>query len=136
MLRSDANRAWVRVCAFSDVSTELAHDLYINGQRLIIVRCGGNAQVLQGFCSHMYYPLTGSSVDSDACVLTCSMHQSKFSVQDGSVVEWTAIQRLSGQALASVKANKMLRTFETRVTDGDVFVLWPTNNPESVRIRF
>ena len=136
MVRSDSNRAWVRVCALADVPANKAHDLYINGQRLIIVRCGDEAQILQGFCSHMYYPLVGSSVDNESCVITCSMHQSKFSVQDGSVIDWTVVQHLSGQALESVKTNKMLRTYETRLTDGDVYVLWATNNPESVRIRF
>jgi 3-phenylpropionate/trans-cinnamate dioxygenase ferredoxin component len=130
---SDIIKAWVRVCALEDVPADKARDVNINGQRLVIARCGSDAHILQGFCSHMLYPLGGSTLDG--CTLTCNLHNSAFDIRDGSVLKWTPRLPLSEQVLDDIRERKSLHTFETRVTDGDVFVLWTTDNPDSVRIR-
>ncbi len=130
---SEINKVWVRVCALDHVPADKAIDLTINGQRLIITRCGDEARIFQGYCSHMLFPLRGSRVEN--CVLTCSLHQSRFDIRDGSVVEWAAFPPLVASALARIEENKMLRSYETCVTDGDVFVLWPTDDPSAVRVR-
>ncbi len=130
---SELNRAWVRVCALDRVPTDKAIDLNINGQRLIIARCGDEVRIFQGFCSHMLFPLSGSRIEN--CVMTCNLHRSRFDVRDGSVVEWSTFPPLIGQALAAIRERKALRRYETRVTDGDVYVLWPTTKPETVRVR-
>jgi nitrite reductase/ring-hydroxylating ferredoxin subunit len=130
---SDINRVWVRVCPLNRIPANKAIDLNINGQRLILARCGDEARVFQGFCSHMLFPLGGSRIDD--CVLTCNLHRSRFDIRDGSVVEWSTFPPLVGKALATIRERKALRRYETRVTDGDVFVLWPTDQPESVRVR-
>ena len=130
---SDMNKAWVRVCALDHVPADKAIDLNINGQRLIIARCGDEARVFQGFCSHMSFPLGGSRIDQ--CILTCNLHRSRFDVRDGSVVAWSTFPPLVGKALAAIRERKALRMYETRVTNGDVYVLWPTSNAETVRVR-
>jgi len=130
---SDLNRAWVRVCPIDHIPTDKAIDLNINGQRLIIARCGDEARIFQGFCSHMLFPLGGSRIEE--CIMTCNLHRSKFDVRDGSVVEWSTFPPLIGPALAAIRERKALRRYETRVTDGNVYVLWPTTNPETVRVR-
>jgi nitrite reductase/ring-hydroxylating ferredoxin subunit len=130
---NETNKAWVRVCALNHVPTNKAIDLNINGQRLIIARCGDEARVFQGFCTHMLFPLGGSNVED--CVMTCGLHHSRFDVRDGSVVDWSTFPPLVGRALAAIRERKALRRYETRVTDGDVYILWPTNNPATVRIR-
>jgi nitrite reductase/ring-hydroxylating ferredoxin subunit len=130
---SEVVRTWVKVCALSKLPTNKALDLNINGQRLVIARCGDGASVFQGFCTHMLFPLAGSKVDD--CVLTCGLHHSRFDVRDGAVVDWSTYPKLAGPALAAVKQQKALRTFETRITDGDVYVLWPTSDPDLVRIK-
>jgi len=130
---SDINKAWVRLCPLDRVSSGKALNLNINGQRLIIARCGDNISVLQGFCTHMLYPLAGARIQD--CVLTCGLHHSKFDIRDGSVVEWSTLPGLAGNTLEAVREQKILRTFETRVDNGAVYVLWPTDDPNSVRVR-
>ncbi len=130
---SEINKAWVRLCALDHVPTDKTIDLNINGQRLILTRCGDEAHVFQGFCSHMLFPLGGSRIEG--CVMTCNLHRSRFDVRDGSVVEWSTYPPLVGKALAAIRERKALRQYETRVTNGDVFVLWPTTSPETVRVR-
>jgi nitrite reductase/ring-hydroxylating ferredoxin subunit len=129
----DIVKSWVRVCTFNDLQEGQAVNININGQRLVIARCGENASILQGFCSHMLFPLSGSRVDD--CVLTCSLHHSKFDIRDGSVVDWSTFPPLVGKALAAMREKKALRQYETRVDDGDVYVLWPTNDPSTVRVK-
>jgi len=129
---SDINKAWVRVCPLDHVPTGKALNLNINGQRLIIARCGDSVSIMQGFCTHMLYPLAGARIQD--CVLICGLHHSKFDIRDGSVVDWSTLPGISGTTMEAVRDQKTLRTFETRVEDGALFILWPTNDPDKVRI--
>src|SRR4051812_24981161 len=106
----ESNKTWVRVCAFDQLPTDKPKDLNINGQRLIIARCGDEAQVLQGFCTHMLYPLSAGALNG--CELTCALHHSKFDIRDGKVIEWSTYPNLLGPALAALRERKGLRTFE------------------------
>jgi 3-phenylpropionate/trans-cinnamate dioxygenase ferredoxin subunit len=129
----ESTKSWVKVCAFSQLPTDKPKDVNINGQRLIIARCGDGAQIMQGFCTHMLYPLSQGKINN--CELTCALHHSKFDIRDGKVIEWSTYPSLMGPALAALRERKGLRTFETRVTDGDVYVLWPADDPKTVRVR-
>ena len=84
----------------------------------------------------MGVPLDNARVKN--CAVTCWLHQSTFSVADGAVIQWTTVVSLTGPALETVKAKNALRTFETRVTDGEVLLHWPGQPDESidVQIRF
>ncbi|SRR5882757_6675811 len=126
-------KTWVRVCALNHIPDNKALDLNISGQRLVIARCGESASIMQGFCTHMLFPLAGSKIEN--CVLTCGLHHSQFQISDGSVEAWSVYPPLAGKTLAAIREKKALRTWETKVTDGDVYVLWPTNDPLTVRIR-
>ena len=130
---TDVSRSWVRLCTLDQLPEEKTVDLNINGQRLVIARCGESVSVMQGYCSHMLFPLAGSRVDN--CVLVCSLHESTFDIRDGSVVEWSSFPAFTGTALAAIREHKALRTYETRTSEGDVYILWPANDPESVNVR-
>ena len=131
---TDTTKNWVRVCAFADVPASNAKGLNINGQALVIARCGDGASVLQGYCTHMLYPLANSKVEN--CVLTCSLHLSSFQIENGLVNNWSTYPPLSGATLALISQHKSLRTFETKVDGGEVYVLWPTDDPASVKVKF
>lgn len=125
-------KAWVKVGRLSDVPEGKAVNVYINGQRLVITRHQEAAYVLQGYCTHMMFYFKDAAVED--CILTCSLHRSQFDVRDGSVVRWT--ENLSGKLLEDVKAKKRLRTYETEVRDGLVYVSWNTADPDKVRVKF
>jgi hypothetical protein len=38
--------------------------------------------------------------------------------------------------LEDIKQKKRLRTYQTSVQDGVVFLAWPTNDPSRVRVKF
>lgn len=130
---TDNSKSWVRVCALDRIPAGKALNLNINGQRLILTRCDDSASIMQGFCSHMLYPLAGAKVQN--CELTCGLHHSRFNAHDGTVVEWTTFGAIAGKARDIALEHKALRTFETQVENGIVYILWPTDNPDSVRIK-
>jgi 3-phenylpropionate/trans-cinnamate dioxygenase ferredoxin subunit len=128
----DSMVVWVRVCALSKIPANKAIGFTVNGQRMIVVRCGDEAQVMQGFCSHMLYPLADSKIEG--CVLTCALHRSKFDTHDGAVVAWGAFPPVTGEALDAIRAERSLRTYETRIDGDEVFLKWPAERPDDVRI--
>jgi nitrite reductase/ring-hydroxylating ferredoxin subunit len=125
-------KAWVKIGLLSQVPEGKAINVYINGQRLVITRHQDSAYVLQGYCTHMMFYFKDALVED--CVLTCGLHRSQFDVRDGSVVLWT--ENLSGKLLEDVKTKKRLRTYDTEVRDGIVYVLWTTADPDKVRVKF
>lgn len=122
------DKVWVRVCPVNELPDGLAKNLHINGQRLVVARSGENAYIMQGYCSHMLFPLKDAKIDD--CVITCNLHGSQFDVRDGHVVRWPL------PVAEDTVRNKTLRTFETRVEGGILFVAWPGDSPDKVRIRF
>ena len=129
----EISKVWARVCALDDIPADKTLGLTVNGQQLILVRCDTEAYVYQGFCTHMLFPLAGSRVDE--CVLTCNLHHSRFDVQDGAVIEWATTMPLDGEVLDKLRQRKALRSYETRVIDGDVYIAWAADNPDRVRVR-
>ncbi len=129
----EIQKLWVRVCALDDVPADKTLSVIVNGQRLILARCGDETHAYQGFCPHMLFPLAGSRVDE--CVLTCGLHHSRFDVRSGAVVEWSSYPPLDGPMLAELRERKALRLYETRVVDGGIYLAWTADNPENVRIR-
>lgn len=119
---------WVRVCALDELPAGKAINVFFNGQRYVISRCGETAFVTQGYCSHMLYPLKGAKVEG--CVLTCNLHGSQFSLKDGKVLHWPL------PALEDTLKRKALKAFETKVEGGVVFVLWPGKDGEKIRVKF
>jgi nitrite reductase/ring-hydroxylating ferredoxin subunit len=129
----ETTRNWIRICGIEDLPTDKASELTIGSQRLTIARCEGNAYIFQGYCSHMLFPLSGSKVEN--CVMTCALHHSTFNVQDGSVIEWSSFPPLIGSALAAIRQRKALRTYETKVEENVVYILWATSEPDSVTVK-
>jgi nitrite reductase/ring-hydroxylating ferredoxin subunit len=78
----------------------------VEGQRLLLVRRGGRIQALGEVCAHLGGPLAEGVVDAEG--VTCPWHGSRFSVEDGRV--------LDGPATAPVPV------FEARVRDGMIEV--------------
>jgi nitrite reductase/ring-hydroxylating ferredoxin subunit len=134
MLNTPKPTAWIRIATLESLPVDRAQGITINNQSLVLIRCEGDkAQVLQGICSHMWYPLANSPVEG--CVLTCALHQSSFDVPTGAVENWAQFPPPIGAALEQIKKSKALRIYPTKVENGEVYVEWATSDPDSVRVR-
>lgn len=121
------NKTWVRVCQLDELPTNKAINVHINNQRLVVARCGDAAYIAQGYCSHMLYALKDAPIAD--CVITCPLHGSQFNLQDGSIAHWPL------PITDEVRARKTLRTYETEVREGVLYVAWATDEPDKVRVR-
>jgi len=124
---------WVRLCPVAKVPTNKAAGFRVNGQRMVLARCGDSIKVFQGFCSHQQYPLAGSKISD--CVMTCNLHRSKFNVVDGTVAEWATLLAVSGKALTDIHDQHALKTYATRLENGEVLLEWPGENVDAIRIK-
>lgn len=129
----ETKKTWIKVCQLNDLPVHKAADLHIANQRLIITRSDDSAQIYQGFCTHMLFPLAGSKVED--CQLVCALHQSKFDVRSGQVETWADQPGVTGSALGDLQLQKALRSYETKVEDGILYISWMTQSPDSISVR-
>jgi len=130
----NAAMTWVRICTLDQVPGNKAIGFTVNGQRMIVARCNdNNAQILQGLCSHMGVPLANAKVNN--CEVTCWLHHSTFNVTDGTVVAWSTFPPVVGPALAAIRKQNALKTFETRVDDEGVWLLWPNKSDSAIDVQ-
>lgn len=110
---------FVRVGRFADLESGEALRVSINGVVMAITRDGDRLYAVQEFCTHRFGPLSEGKIEN-GCV-TCPWHGSRFSLDDGSVVEKPA----------KVK----LKTFAVEVRDGGIWVRAPDRAAPSQSIE-
>jgi 3-phenylpropionate/trans-cinnamate dioxygenase ferredoxin subunit len=125
---TSAQTVWVRICSLEELPNGQAVNVFINSQRYVVARCEEQVFLTQGYCSHMLYPLKGAKVEN--CVLTCNLHGSQFNLQDGRVVYWPL------PATGDTLKRKALKMIDTKVDQDKVYMQWPGNDAEKVKIRF
>ncbi|HWK90534.1 MAG TPA: non-heme iron oxygenase ferredoxin subunit [Longimicrobium sp.] len=86
-----------------------ARGFTVGGREIVLCNVEGEIYALQGMCSHEALPLDGGEVEDG--VLTCDWHGASFDVCTGRVL--------------GLPATSPLRTYDTRVDDGRVFVTLP-----------
>jgi nitrite reductase/ring-hydroxylating ferredoxin subunit/uncharacterized membrane protein len=102
----DRPQDFTRVLDESALTENAMHAAAVETIPLLVTRIAGTVRAVQGACTHRGAPLI-EGVQEDACV-RCPWHGSRFSLEDGSVLEGPATFALA--------------TFETQVTDGAVAV--------------
>lgn len=86
-MSSDEAIKWVKVATLDDLWEGDFLDLQVEGEEVILVHLpGGEIRCFQGMCPHQEILLADGKWDFDKGVLTCSAHEWKFNLQDGSGV--------------------------------------------------
>jgi len=101
------------VAALSDVPEGEAIGFKVNGREIVLCNVDGEIYALEGMCTHEELPLDGGEIEDG--LLTCEWHGAAFDVCSG-----------AARALPAVRP---LRTYDTRVEDGRVFVTFPVPVP-------
>jgi 3-phenylpropionate/trans-cinnamate dioxygenase ferredoxin component len=97
---------WQRVCALADVPDEGAIRVWLGDRPVCIARSGGDIFAVHDVCSHAEVALSDGEV-TDGTV-ECWLHGSRFDLRTG---------RPTG-----LPATKPVLTYQTTITDGDVYV--------------
>ena len=88
---------------------------------LLLARVEGQYYAAQGLCPHMRAHLARGKLDG--FVVTCPAHRSQFDLRDGRNLEWTPkLPRLARRMAQAFQPAQDLRTYGTRVIDGQVWV--------------
>jgi 3-phenylpropionate/trans-cinnamate dioxygenase ferredoxin subunit len=99
----------VDVAALSAVPEGEARGFEVEGVEIVLCNVDGEIYALQGMCTHEDLPLDGGEVEDG--VLTCEWHGAAFDVCSG--------------AARTLPATRPLRTYETEVEDGRIYVALP-----------
>lgn len=97
----------VGLAALTAVPEGEARSFELEGEEIVLCNVDGEIYALQGMCTHEELPLDGGEVEDG--VLTCEWHGAEFDVCTGTV--------------RTLPATRGLRTYETRVRDGRIYVV-------------
>ena len=79
---------WVRTVADADLPDGGTIGVEVEGRKVLLHRAGGQLYALDDLCSHAGALLSRGQVDG--CVVTCSLHGSRFDLRDGHIVRGPA----------------------------------------------
>jgi 3-phenylpropionate/trans-cinnamate dioxygenase ferredoxin subunit len=101
---------WIDVGAAGAVSETAPLPVELDGEHLVIVRCGGELYAVEDRCTHDGESLEGAEVED--CQIICPRHFSHFCLR-------------TGEALTP-PAYEPLRTYRVREQDGRLLVEAPS----------
>lgn len=107
---------WVAVMPESELAEGRPRKAEAGGAGVVLVRRGQRILALAETCTHLGGPLAEGTVDGD--VIQCPWHGSRFSLEDGSVVDGPAVHPEP--------------CFEVRVRDGQVEVRKASGKPRTM----
>lgn len=96
----------VWVATLNAITPDEAHGFVVRGRDIVLCNVEGEIYALQGLCTHEDLPLDGGEIED--WVLTCEWHGAQFDVCSG--------------AVCALPATRPLKTYETRVENGEVYV--------------
>lgn len=102
-----------RAAAVADVPTGWTLKVAVGGREIALANREGTFYAVDNSCTHAGAPLGDSKLRGDSrlkqdCLLECPWHNSQFDIRTGEVFQGPA--------------RKPLRTYETQVLDGLVFI--------------
>ncbi len=72
---------WVDVGSAADVSEATPLSVEVDGNALVVVRCGNDLYAVEDRCTHDGEPLEGAEVES--CQIICPRHGARFCLRTG-----------------------------------------------------
>ena len=74
----------LRACALTEVASESAIPVEVDGTEIAIVRCDDDSVfAVRDECSHAAIPLSEGEVDTVECEIECWLHGSRFDLRTG-----------------------------------------------------
>ncbi len=98
--------SWAIAASESDVKEGKMKPLDIGGEKILLIRSGGELFAIENRCPHMNCPLQGGIIEDQS--IKCPCHNWKFDLRTGAYVASDKIK---------------VKVYETQVKDGKVSVL-------------
>ena len=98
--------SWIDAGTSASLAEETPLAVDLDGQAVLVVRCGADLYAVDDLCTHDGEPLEGAEVE--ACQIICPRHGARFCLR-------------TGEALTP-PAYEPLRTYAVRIEDGRILV--------------
>ena len=98
--------SWIDAGTVASLAEETPLAVDLDGQAVLVVRCGADLYAVDDLCTHDGEPLEGAAVES--CQIICPRHGARFCLR-------------TGEALTP-PAYEPLRTYAVRIEDGRILV--------------
>jgi len=96
-------------------------EITVAGTQVLLARVAGQYYAAQARCPHLGGHLARGRLDGH--MIVCPLHGSQFDLCDGQNTNWTpGLPSLARKLSQAVKKPMPLRTFTTRLQDGQVWV--------------
>lgn len=96
-------------------------EVKVDNTVLLLARAEGQYYAAQGLCPHMRAHLARGKLNGFA--ITCPAHKSQFDLREGRNLEWAPkLPGLARRMAQAFQPPRDLRTYSTRVEDGQVWV--------------
>jgi 3-phenylpropionate/trans-cinnamate dioxygenase ferredoxin subunit len=83
----------VDLCALDEVPAGTMKLCEVGDDLVLVVNRDGELHAMQGICSHQYFELDKGFLTGDS--VTCALHLSRFSLDDGEPLDPPAVQPLA-----------------------------------------
>lgn len=97
---------WMKVAELTDLPAGSLRSVETGQERIVLANVDGDVYALEDQCSHQELPLSGGELEGTH--LECPFHGARFDVCTGRATRLPAV--------------RPVRTFETEVRDGDIFL--------------
>jgi len=112
---------WQTIGAENMLTDGSMREINLHDTKLLIARVQGSYYAVQARCPHMGGELARGKLDE--FIVRCPRHGSLFDLRDGHVVDWiTKIPGIARTLAQAAKKPRGLRTYPTKVEDGQVWV--------------
>jgi nitrite reductase/ring-hydroxylating ferredoxin subunit len=112
--------AFHAVCKSDEIPIGSLRACSAGGENILVFHLEDGFYATQSSCTHIFAPLNRGKL-VEGCQIQCPFHRARFDVRTGEVIQWANF--LPGvQLMNFVRGEKALRTFTTKVEDGQVFV--------------
>jgi 3-phenylpropionate/trans-cinnamate dioxygenase ferredoxin component len=100
---------WVKVCEEKSLKDGDIFDFDFEGKQIMIAKAKNKLYALDRICTHAYADLSTGFMNEDEKTVTCPLHMSMFSLEDGSP--------------QNLPAELPLKKYDVEVRDGWVHVM-------------
>ena len=104
-----SNNNWVKICKESDLKKNELFEYDYQTKKLLIVKTQKNIYAVDRICTHAYADLSLGILNEEEKTVTCPLHLSAFSLEDG--------------VPQNLPAEEPLNKYEVKVQDGWVYLL-------------
>jgi nitrite reductase/ring-hydroxylating ferredoxin subunit len=100
---------WLKVCQIKDLKESEPYEFDHEERKLMLIKIHKDIFATDRICTHAYADLTNGFMNEKERTITCPLHMSSFRLSDGVPL--------------NLPAEEPLKTYQTKIENGSLYVL-------------